>query len=262
MRRARGALLTPLAVAALVACNSAAEPAPMGRIETPTQSATPVVEAAPSDDEPSLEEPVPGRQRSGFHGKIDRLPRELSAEMRGTTWKPGCPVALDDLRVLHFNYWGLSGVVKRGPMVVNASVAQDVLWVFRQLFDSRFPLKRVGLTREFVPSKFEPVISSTRSVTASFNCRPVITPLGPGDDFSQHAYGLAVDVNPVQNPFVAADGFVRNTEARPYVDRSKDLPGMIHGGDVVVRSFAAIGWEWGGFWSGGKDYMHFSLLGR
>ncbi len=200
--------------------------------------------------------------RTGFHGKIDPLPQALRAEMRGTTWKPGCPVPLEDLRVLHFNYWGFDGVVQRGPLVTNADVAEDLLWVFRQLFDARFPIKRVGLSREFVPERFQPTISSKRSVTASFNCRPVITPLGPGDDFSQHAYGLAIDVNPVQNPFVTADGFVRNTEARPYVDRSKDLTGMIHAGDVVVRSFAAIGWEWGGFWSGGKDYMHFSLLGR
>ncbi|MCI0633658.1 MAG: M15 family metallopeptidase [Actinobacteria bacterium] len=262
MRRAQGPVLAPLVVAALAACSSSATPDGMEPIETLTRSPTPVVEAAPSDEGSAEEEPAPGRERSGFHGKIDALPPALAAEMRGTTWKPGCPVPLDDMRVLHFNFWGLNGAIKRGPMVVNASVADDVLWVFHQLFEARFPLKRVGLTREFVPSKFEPIISSTRSVTASFNCRPVITPLGPGDDFSQHAYGLAVDVNPVQNPFVTADGFVRNTEARPYVDRSKDLPGMIHAGDVVVRSFAAIGWEWGGFWSGGKDYMHFSLLGR
>ena len=266
MIRARGVVLAPLVVAALTACDSTSATSAPARME-PVASASesgpaPVAEAAPSDEVPADVGSTLGRQRSGFHGRIDALPTALAAEMRGTTWKPGCPVPLDDLRVLHFNHWGLNGVIKRGPMVVNASVAEDVLWVFRQLFDARFPLKRVGLTREFVPSTFEPVISSTRSVTASFNCRPVITPLGPGDDFSQHAYGLAIDVNPVQNPFVTADGFVRNTQARPYVDRSKDLPGMIHAGDVVVRSFAAIGWEWGGFWSGGKDYMHFSLIGR
>jgi hypothetical protein len=182
--------------------------------------------------------------------------------MRGTTWKRACPVPLEDLRVLHFNYWGFNGVIKRGPLVANADVAEDLLWVFHRLFDARFAIKHVGLSREFVAERFQPTISSNRSVTASFNCRPVVTPLGPGDEFSQHAFGLAIDVNPVQNPFVTSDGFVRNTLAQPYVDRSKDLPGMIHPGDVVVRSFAAIGWEWGGDWSGGKDYMHFSLLGR
>jgi len=212
----------------------------------------------------SLEPPDPAvgeRGRTRFAGRIRSLPASLSQEMRGTTWKPGCPVPLTDLVLLRFNHWDFHGLIQRGPMVVHEDVAEDVLWVFQQLFEARFPIKRVALTKEFVPREFEPRISSPRSVTASFNCRPVITPLGPGDDFSQHAYGLAIDINPVQNPFVTAEGFVRNRMALPYLDRSKDLVGMIHDGDVVVRSFEAIGWEWGGHWSGGKDYMHFSLVG-
>ena len=255
MRRARGSVLASLAVVILAACNTAAAPVRTGPSGTTAESVT---EPAPTS--PAIEDAR--AERSGFHGKIDPLPPVLSAEMRGTTWKRGCPVPLEDLRVLHFNYWGFNGVIKRGPLVTNADVAEDLLWVFGRLFEARFPIKRVGLSREFVAERFQPTISSNRSVTASFNCRPVVTPLGPGDEFSQHAFGLAIDVNPVQNPFVTSDGFVRNTQARPYVDRDEALPGMIHPGDVVVRSFAAIGWEWGGFWSGGKDYMHFSLLVR
>jgi hypothetical protein len=169
---------------------------------------------------------------------------------------------MSDLRLLRFNYVGFDGKVKRGPMIVHEDVAANVLGVFRELFEARFPIKRVALAREFVPEEFQSRISSRRSVTAAFNCRTVVTPLGPGETFSQHAYGLAIDLNPVQNPFVTADGFVRNRMARPYVDRSEDMTGMIHGGDVVVRAFEAIGWSWGGRWSGGKDYMHFSRTGR
>jgi len=202
-------------------------------------------------------------ERSGFKGKIDALPGGLAAQMRGTTWKPGCPVPLEDLRILHFNYWGFGGNIERGPMVVNASSAEDVLWVFHQLFDARFPIKRVGLSTPFHPKSFAEHrrITSNRSVTASFNCRPVVTALGPADTFSQHAYGLAIDLNPLQNPYVTADGFVRNRAAEPYLDRSRNLEGMIHQDDVVFRSFAAIGWSWGGDWSGDKDYMHFSRSG-
>lgn len=200
--------------------------------------------------------------RTRFAGRISGLPASLAAEMRGTTWKPGCPVPMSDLRLLRFNYWGFDGEVKRGPMVVNASVAGDVLWVFEQLFEARFPLKRVGLAREFEESRLEDDPHTRRSVTASFNCRVVVTPAGAGDEFSQHAFGLAIDLNPLQNPYVREDGWVRNRFARPYVDRSGGGLGMIRDGDVVVRSFAAIGWAWGGRWSGGKDYMHFSLVGR
>jgi hypothetical protein len=221
---------------------------------------TPATPARQEEPPASPETPAPPA-RPRFEGRVWRIPRSLAQEMRGTTWKPGCPVPLADLRLLRFNYWGFDGQVKRGPMVVHKEVADDVLWVFGHLFKAPFPIKRVALTREFVPEEFEPRISSPRSVTASFNCRPVITPLGPGDDFSQHASGLAIDINPVQNPYVTTDGFVRNLKARRYLDRSKRLTGMIHRGDVVVRSFAAIGWSWGGDWSGGKDYMHFSRSG-
>jgi D-alanyl-D-alanine carboxypeptidase len=202
--------------------------------------------------------------RSGFKGKLGPLPDGLAAEMRGTTWKPGCPVPLEDLRILHFNYWGFDHTLDRGPLVVNASVAEDVLWVFKQLYEAEFPIKKVALATEFKPARFEQHrrITSHRSVTASFNCRPVVTALGPGSDYSQHSYGLAIDLNPVQNPYVTSDGFVRNRAAEPYLNRGRHLEGMIHQGDVAFRSFAAIGWEWGGHWSGDKDYMHFSLLGR
>ena len=250
------ATLAPLSCTSPPAVEGANEAAPSipaatGSTPEPERSVVPSPGEAPGEED----------VRTGFAGRISRLPSSLRREMRGTTWKPGCPVPLTDLRLLRFNYWGFHGEGKRGPMVVHESVAADVLWVFRQLFKARFPIKRVALTREFVPEEFEPRISSRRSVTASFNCRPVITPLGPGEDFSQHAYGLAIDINPVQNPFVTADGFVRNRMARPYLDRSKRLTGMIHHHDIVVRSFAAIGWSWGGRWSGGKDYMHFSRTG-
>ena len=179
--------------------------------------------------------------------------------MRGTTWKPGCPVPVSDLRLLHFNYVGFDSDIKRGPMVVNATVAEDILSVFEQLFDAGFPLKRMALAREYKPKRDDP--SKHRSVTASFNCRPAITIDGPTQTLSQHSYGLAVDVNPLQNPEVSLDGHVRDKAAKIYRDRALDLPGMIHPDDIVVRAFAAIGWKWGGDWVSMKDYMHFSATG-
>ena len=210
--------------------------------------ASPPVSPSPATEPETDPEDEEAAERSGFHGKVDELPATLAAEMRGRTWKPRCPVPLDGLSLLHFNYWGFGGNVLRGPMVVNASVAEDVLWVFRQLYDARFPIKRVSLSTPFHPKAFAEHrrIDSNRSVTASFNCRPVVTATGPGDDYSQHAYGLAIDLNPLQNPYVTTDGFVRNRAAEPYTARSRDLEGMIHEGGIVFRSFAAIGWEWGG----------------
>lgn len=252
--------LTALLVAALLgaACTSS-PPTESGTAPTRVPAVSPAATEGATDGSEAGSTPQPAIAPPRFEGSVSTLPPSLRRRMRGTTWKPGCPVPLGDLRLLRFTYWTFRGEVATGPMVVHRDVADDVLWVFRRLFRARFPIKRVALAREFVPEEFEPVTFTRRSVTAGFNCRPVVTPRGPGGGFSQHAYGLAIDINPVENPYVTADGFVRNRASRRFVDRSRRLPGMIHDGDVVVRSFAAIGWEWGGHWSGGKDYMHFAV---
>lgn len=257
-RPAGAALALALLLAACTSSDRLPASATLAGSATPSP---PEVETPPtaSPGPPEGDDPF-AAPRTRFAGRmVHPLPVDLQRNMRGETWRPGCPVPLASLTLLRFNYWGFDGEVERGPMVVNARVAEDVLSVFQTLFRARFPIRHVVLARRFRPDA-DP--DSRRSITASFNCRPVVTPDGPGDTFSQHAYGLAVDVNSLQNPYVREDGFVRNRFARPYVDRSQDLPGMIHGGDVVVRAFAAIGWDWGGDWSGGKDYMHFSLTGR
>jgi hypothetical protein len=195
----------------------------------------------------------------------DALPRwgihaigpDLREELAGRNWHPGCPVGLDDLREVAVRYVDFHGDVRSGPLIVARSVAHDVLWVFRQLFRHGFPIKHVAIPRKWHPTRRSDFFT-TRSVTAGFNCRPVTE----GTSFSQHAYGWAIDINPLQNPYVRADGSVLRRAARAYLDRSQDLPGMIHPGDVVVRSFARIGWEWGGDYQTIKDYMHFSQTGR
>ena len=178
--RSRGAVVVlGLLLATVLAACASDDPAPRSppRLRPPDP---PSRRRAPPPDRPAPNPPEPV-ERSGFHGKIDELPAGLAAEMRGTTWHPGCPVPLDGLRLLHFNYWGFGGNVLRGPMVVNASVAEDVLWVFHRLYDARFPIKRVSLSTPFHPKAFAQHrrIDSNRSVTASFNCRPVVTALGP-----------------------------------------------------------------------------------
>lgn len=251
-RRAAGALIA----LALLGCTSPVVPRPPAAASLPDTPPSPAPIGVGTAHGGATSEP----DRTRFAGRIrSPLPERLRREMRGTTWRPGCPVPLRDLALMRFNYVGFDGDVHRGPMVVHRSVAEDVLGVFRTLFEAGFPLKRVALASRYRPNA-DP--NTRRSVTAAFNCRPVVTPEGPQEILSQHAYGLAVDVNPLQNPYVAADGSVRNRFARPYVDRSRDLPGMIHPGDVVVRAFASIGWSWGGHWSGARDHMHFSLTGR
>jgi D-alanyl-D-alanine carboxypeptidase len=221
------------------------DPTPTAR-STPTQSPKPI----------KAQQLVPAR----FRASISKLPPDLRERMRGTTWRPGCPVPLSQLRLLKMSYYDFDGTIRRGPMVVNQSVAKKIVSVFRKLFQAGFPINVLHLTHHYDPSKADP--NDTRDWTASFNCRVTVTALGPGTHYSNHAYGLAVDINPMENPYVTANGFIFDIHARRYRDRSQHLPGMIHPGDVVVRAFQAIGWHWGGFWSHDKDYMHFSWNGH
>jgi hypothetical protein len=146
-------------------------------------------------------------------------------------------------------------------MVVNASVAKGVVSVFRRLFRAHFPIEELHLANRYRPHvRDDP--RSPADFTSGYNCRPVVTATGPRTSWSEHAYGLAIDINPMQNPYVATGGYVYDVYARRYRNRSLQLIGMVHPGDVVVRAFAAIGWKWGGDWPGEKDYMHFSANGH
>jgi SpoIID/LytB domain protein len=192
-----------------------------------------------------------------FTGSISRIRPALRRTLVGRNWHPGCPVPVDDLRLVRVSYHTFTGAVADGPLVVHERVARDVLWVFRQLYRAGFPIHRIGLPPRYRPPRPSDWYS-TRDLTASYNCRPAT---GNPGSLSQHSYGWAIDINPLENPYVK-DGKILRRAAKPFLDRTQDVPGMIHPGDVVVRSFAAIGWEWGGDWHTLKDYMHFSLTGR
>jgi D-alanyl-D-alanine carboxypeptidase-like protein len=251
-----------LTAASCAALGSDGSPPPSPEATRDLAAAPTEPSPAPSttlDSPPSPEGADPSSKRKGprdFHGGMRRIHQPMRVELVGRNWHHGCPVPLENLRILTIDHWGFDGEVHTGPMVVNELVAQDVLWVFERLFRAHFPIKEIALARKYRPEGYP---DSKRSVTAAFNCRPVTD--NPGT-LSQHSYGWAIDINPLQNPYVRADGSVLRPSAKPYRDRSLGKPGMIHPGDVVVRSFARIGWEWGGNWSTIADYMHFSLSGR
>jgi hypothetical protein len=214
-----------------------------------------------SDDAGAEETSDPAKEqgRPRFEGGVFRIGPTLRDVLIGRNWTPGCPVAIHDLRVLRVSYWNFRGGVGTGPLVLHERVARDVLWVFQRLFRAKFRIQDIELAAKDRPITRKDYWDKTRrSVTASFNCRPATD----STTLSQHSYGWAVDINPLQNPYVRSDGSTLRHIAQEFKDRSLQRMGMIHDGDVVVRSFAAIGWEWGGNWHTLNDYMHFSLTGR
>ena len=189
-----------------------------------------------------------------WDGTSQRLSAERRDKMRGVSWHRGCPVALRDLRLLRMPYWGFDGEVHRGRLVVRDRQADRVLKAFARMYDARFPIRRMKLIEAYDGSDSA---SMRANNTSAFNCRTV-----PGtSNWSEHAYGRAIDLNPVQNPYVRGDT-VQPRAGEAYVDRSDVRKGMIVRAGPVVRAFAAVGWEWGGDWQSAKDYQHFSRTGR
>lgn len=188
-----------------------------------------------------------------FQGSVQLLTPQEERRMTGRTWHQGCPVPMSELRLLSLDYINFDGIAATGRLVVNRSVADDVLGVFKALYEARFPLENVDTLDLYRPGA-RPTDDS--DVTVGFNCRDV----AGTTTWSQHAFGTAVDVNPVQNPQIKNGEVVPRTGIG-YIDRSQNLQGMIHEGDAVDQAFSAIGWGWGGRWRSFKDFMHFSRSG-
>jgi D-alanyl-D-alanine carboxypeptidase-like protein len=189
-----------------------------------------------------------------FHGSI-ATGRDTVRERVRYSWRRGCPVGPVELRLLLLDYWGFDGRVHRGELIVHRDHARRILGVFGKLFAARYPIQRLRLVDAY---RADDDRSMAANNTSGFNCRRV----SGSSSWSEHAFGRAVDLNPLRNPYVTRGGRVSPPAGRPYADRARRAAGMIHGGDTVVRAFAAAGWRWGGDWSGSRDYQHFSSTGR
>jgi hypothetical protein len=189
-----------------------------------------------------------------FHGSV-ATGRDAVRERVRSSWRRGCPVGPVELRLLLLDYWGFDGRVHRGELIVHRDHARRVLGVFGKLFAARYPIQRLRLVDAY---RADDDRSMAANSTSGFNCRRV----SGSSSWSEHAFGRALDLNPLRNPYVTRGGRVSPPAGRPYADRARRAAGMVHAGDTVVRAFAAAGWRWGGNWSGSRDYQHFSSTGR
>jgi hypothetical protein len=188
-----------------------------------------------------------------FHATVSRIDPRTRRTM-GESWSPRCPVGLDDLRLLTMSFHGFDGRAHTGQLIVNASVADDVVHVFRTLFRVRFPIEEMRIV---TTADLEAPPTGDGNDTAAFVCRATRRQT----TWSAHAYGLAIDLNPFMNPYHSGD-LVLPELASAYLDRSWHRPGMVLPGDAVTRAFASVGWTWGGDFRSVQDLMHFSETGR
>ncbi len=160
-----------------------------------------------------------------------------------------------DLRRLELTYWGFDSRAHTGALVVHASEAEAVTEVFRRLYDGRFPIRRMEPIDAFGGSDDA---STAANNTSGFNCRNAVA-TGP-PQWSAHAFGRAIDVNPVENPYLLG-GEVLPPAGSAFTNRGDVRPGMAVRGGELVAAFAAAGWSWGGGWAN-PDYQHFSATGN
>ncbi|WP_109508869.1 M15 family metallopeptidase [Nocardioides speluncae] len=190
-----------------------------------------------------------------FRARVRRVDPVTRAAMIGVSWHPGCPVEIDDLRIIEMPHHGFDGEVHRGELMVHQDIARDVVRVFRELFRAGFPIRRMELVERYGGSDDESMAADN---TSCFNHRPIER---APERTSNHSYGKAIDLNTVKNPYVL-DDTVLPPAGRDHLDRTDVRPGMIVDGDVVVRAFAKYGFEWGGHWTTLKDYQHFEIPRR
>jgi len=181
--------------------------------------------------------------------------RPVTAHELGRSWHAGCPVGPASLRTLRVSYVGFDGRPHTGAIVVHRDAAADTGRVFRRLYAARFPIRRLRPIAAYGGSDDRSLAADN---TSGFNCRYAVAP-GP-KRWSVHAYGRAIDVNPVENPYLEGGRVLPPAGAR-YADRARVRPGMAVAGGVLVRAFASVGWLWGGRWASSPDWQHFSATG-
>ena len=186
---------------------------------------------------------------------ITEIPDKVFEKMKGRTYKENCTVPRSELRYLHLLHKNLLGETKEGEMVVNRRIAEDVLEIFEQLYHTGYPIEKVRLTDEY---EADDELSMRDNNSSSFNFRFI----SYTTKVSKHGLGMAVDINPLYNPYIKEVQGVRVVEpetAEPYTNREADYPYKITREDLCCQLFLAHGFEWGGDWTKCKDYQHFEM---
>ena len=215
--------------------------------------------------------PTPTALRDRRLPTIDRLPPPASGQFEFTLrpgdqamragmprLHPDCPVKLGDLAYVTVSFGGFDARPHTGELVVHQRVAKDIVGVFARLYAARFPIEEMRVT---TAADIAAPTTGDGNNTAAFLCRASLGRKDRQKQWSEHAYGVAIDINPFQNPYWHGT-LVLPELAFAYTDRAWVRPGMIRPGDVVTQAFAEIGWTWGGTWESRLDYMHFSENGK
>lgn len=181
------------------------------------------------------------------------VPIEILNRITGKSYPKGCPLNISELNYVRVKYYDFHNQVQDGELIVNASIAQDTVEIFKELFDAGYQIEKIRLIDEY---NADDDASMADNNTSAFNYRYV----DGTTTLSDHSYGMAIDINPLYNPYVRSgfgDRDILPVNGAPYSDRNADFPHKITRNDICYNAFIEHGFKWGGEWDDPIDYQHF-----
>ncbi len=193
-----------------------------------------------------------------FNANISPITLEVKKRMiNGNSWRNTCPVPLSNLRYLQINHWDFNGKTVSGEMIVHKDIATEVVYIFEELYNLHYPIRQMRLVSDFKANDWKSIDADN---TSAFNCRAVT---GNKKKWSKHAYGKAIDLNPLENPYISKTGYISHKGSLKYRKRvhlynTYSDHAILLKDDKATQIFKKYGWKWGGDWKYSKDYQHFS----
>ncbi|MCP4673077.1 MAG: M15 family metallopeptidase [Desulfobacula sp.] len=188
--------------------------------------------------------------KNQFQGSVQAIPDSIIQSMKKYSWHKECPLPLHQLSYVRVVHWGYDNRIHSGELIVSKALAREVLEIFKELFDTGFQIKSIRRIDHYQGSDD---LSMGDDNTSAFNCRPIF---GKKEVFSKHSYGIAIDINPLRNPYIKNE-FVVPEKGRVYINRTQQVDGLIKKNGPCYKIFKKRGWIWGGDWKTLKDYQHF-----
>lgn len=191
---------------------------------------------------------------------VDKISPEIKKRMiKGNSWRKGCPVGLKDLRYIQVSYLDFKGFTQRGELITHKDVADEIAKIFTLLYEDKYPIYKMKLVSNYKGNDYQSIEAGN---TSAFNCRNIT---GNKKKWSKHAFGKAIDINPIENPYISRKGTCSHSKSAPYLPhkrKHKDMSiardkAMILKNDYITKKFKNHGWKWGGDWRTIKDYQHF-----
>jgi len=195
-----------------------------------------------------------------YKSTISPINAEIKIRMiQGDSWRKGCPVGLSELRYLRMRHWDFKGKTRMGELIVHQEIASNITKIFELLYANKYPIRQMRLVSDFKGNDWQSIEADN---TSAFNCRPVT---GNKKKWSKHAYAKAIDLNPLENPYISKSGYISHKASYAYKKRVKNssskvsYKAMLLPSSPATRIFKKYGWKWGGEWKRIKDYQHFSF---